>query len=48
MSISKATYTGRLNPLKFDLPDMADNTAVEASHQLFSLFDSVLIGFSLT
>ncbi|KAJ3140712.1 hypothetical protein HDU90_008015 [Geranomyces variabilis] len=30
--VNKLAYTGRLNSLRFDLPDMADNTAVEEEY----------------
>ncbi|KAI8912985.1 hypothetical protein DFJ77DRAFT_63797 [Powellomyces hirtus] len=30
--VNKTAYTGRLNSLRFDLPDMADNTAVEEEY----------------
>ncbi|KAJ3155281.1 hypothetical protein HDU86_004371 [Geranomyces michiganensis] len=30
--VNKVSYTGRLNSLRFDLPDMADNTAVEEEY----------------
>ncbi|KAI9090171.1 hypothetical protein DFS34DRAFT_376408 [Phlyctochytrium arcticum] len=33
MSVNKAAYSGRLNSLRFDSPDVADNTAVEEDYE---------------
>ncbi|KNC95831.1 uncharacterized protein SPPG_09577 [Spizellomyces punctatus DAOM BR117] len=33
MGVNKAAFTGRLNSLRFDSPDMADNTAVEDDYE---------------
>ncbi|KAJ3020639.1 hypothetical protein HKX48_000485 [Thoreauomyces humboldtii] len=33
LNVNKTAYTGRLNSLRFDLPDMADNTAVEDEYE---------------